>query len=70
MMFFIMVAGWNELAGLDTIMRHLYHVDHFFLLHLDVKVGFWLVLDSPRYELHEGRRFEQWAVSCVGLTVD
>lgn len=36
--FYIMVAGWKELPGLDAILRSLYHVDHLFLLHMDVKV--------------------------------
>lgn len=37
-MFYIMVAGLQELPGLDALLRNLYHVDHFFLVHLDVKV--------------------------------
>eukprot|EP00903_Cladosiphon_okamuranus_P005503 g5484.t1 len=33
--FYIMVAGLQELPGLDALLRNLYHVDHFFLVHLD-----------------------------------
>lgn len=36
--FYIMVAGLQELPGLDALLRNVYHVDHFFLVHLDVKV--------------------------------
>lgn len=36
--FYIMMAGHQDLAGLDILFRTLYHVDHFFLVHLDVKV--------------------------------
>lgn len=39
LMFFIMVAGVRELPGLDATLRSLYHVDHFFLIHMDVKVN-------------------------------
>lgn len=42
-MFYIMVAGLRELPGLDALFRNLYHVDHFFLVHLDSKVRFALV---------------------------
>lgn len=34
-----MVAGLQELPGLDALLRNLYHVNHFFLVHLDVKVS-------------------------------
>lgn len=33
-----MVASWKEMANLDAIMGALYHVDHMFLIHMDVKV--------------------------------
>lgn len=36
--FYIMVAGLQELPGLDALLRNVYDVDHFFLVHLDVKV--------------------------------
>lgn len=42
--FYIMVSGWKELAGLDAVLRALYHRDHFFLLHMDVKVLFVLLI--------------------------
>lgn len=37
--FYIIVAGLTELPGLDALLRTLYHVDHFFLVHLDSKVS-------------------------------
>ncbi|CAM9828579.1 unnamed protein product [Ectocarpus sp. 6 AP-2014] len=37
--FYIMVANLQELPGLDALLRTLYHVDHFFLVHLDVKAS-------------------------------
>ncbi|CAN0477352.1 unnamed protein product, partial [Laminaria digitata] len=37
--FYIIVAGLTELPGLDALLRSLYHVDHFFLIHLDSKVN-------------------------------
>lgn len=37
--FYIMIAGWNELPGLDAIFDTLYHTEHLFLLHMDVQVG-------------------------------
>ncbi|CAM9160175.1 unnamed protein product [Scytosiphon promiscuus] len=37
--FYIMVAGLQELPGLDALLRNVYHVDHFFLVHLDVKAA-------------------------------
>lgn len=39
MLYYIIVAGRTELPGLDALLRSLYHVDHFFLVHLDSKVN-------------------------------
>lgn len=61
-MFYIMVSGQKELANLDTIMTSLYHVDHFFLLHMDVKVCYYHcreacdVLAEERGRRHTGRQ--------------
>ena len=47
--FYIIVAGLTELPGLDALLRTLYHVDHFFLVHLDSKVS-----ERPRTSRREG----------------
>ena len=39
MLYYVIVAGPTELPGLDALLRSLYHVDHFFLVHLDSKVN-------------------------------
>ncbi|CAM9275911.1 unnamed protein product, partial [Choristocarpus tenellus] len=53
LLFFIIISGWPEMGGLDAIFRNLYHIDHYFLIHLDAKQA------NPKARAHLKRRIGQ-----------